>query len=533
MEYFYTFAEHWRTFFYDWGYLKDVGGRVGGFATLLSDFFLQFSVTPFLGTLVMALELGLIVFLLDRLTARISGTHLLLPMAFLPALALLVMHSNVNYDLGGTMALIIMLACANWQRRYTDFRGRLAFSMVSAVLMLLLLGPVAALYVVVLLLLEFCDSPISGLYFLLPVASVALLGQCCVWLGWTADLRHTLLPYGYFNLMLSGGSILVLPWGLLLADVVAACFWKIFRLGAKWLVWSLFAVQVLAVAWFGLFRLPKYIDKGNLFLMELSYEVAHEDWDGVLDTCSGTPMKNLIHQNYLNLALAEKGMLGDYLFTYPSYDIQSLYVKETRNPWLYPVLSDVYFSMGHMALSQRHAFESLQTFGNYSPRLLKRLVQTNEVMGYDAVGAKYRRLLSKTLFYRKWAGEYMVPDDVRGCVIAVNNFSGEHGLDRDLAQVVKADPGHRQTVQYLGSLCLLLRDVGRFRGFLETFYGTEALPEVLPVAFQEGVVAFAKGDESILKHYRIDQEVISRYETYRSSHLKEKNSFWYFLNDKL
>ena len=533
MEYFYTFAEHWRTFFYDWGYLKDVGGRVGGFATLLSDFFLQFSVTPFLGTLVMALELGLIVFLLDRLTARISGTHLLLPMAFLPALALLVMHSNVNYDLGGTMALIIMLACANWQRHFRGLRGRLVFSVASAVLMLLLLGPVAALYVVVLLLLEFCDSPISGLYFLLPVASVALLGQCCVWLGWTADLRHTLLPYGYFNLMLSGGSILVLPWGFLLADVAVACLWGVFKPCAKWLVWTLFAAQVAVTVWFGAVRLPKYFDKGNLFLMELSYEVAQEDWDGVLDTCSGTPMKNLVHQNYLNMALAEKNMLGDYLFTYPSYDIQSIYVKETRNPWLYPVLSDVYFSMGHMALSQRHAFEALQTFGNYSPRLLKRLVQTNEVLGYDAVGAKYRRLLSKTLFYRKWAGEYMVPDDVRGCVMPVNNFSGEHGLDRDLAQVVKADPGHRQTVQYLGSLCLLLRDVGRFRGFLETFYGTEALPEVLPVAFQEGVVAFAKGDESILKHYRIDQEVISRYETYRSSHLKEKNSFWYFLNDKL
>lgn len=533
MEYFYTFAEHWRTFFYDWGYIKDIGGRIGGFATLLSDFSLQFSVTPFLGTLIMAMELGLIVWLLDRLTAKIAGTHLLLPMAFLPALALLVMHSNVNYNLGGTVSLILMLACANWQRRFTDFCGRMTFSIISAVLLLLLAGPVAALYVIVLFLIEICDSPKRGLMFILPVALVGLLGQCCVWLGWTADLRHTLLPYGYFNLMLSGGSILVLPWGFLLADVAVACLWGILKPCAKWLVWSLFAVQVVVVAWFGIFRMPKYLDKGNLFLMKLSYEVSNEDWDSVLNTCSGTPMKNLIHQNYLNLALAEKNMLGDYLFTYPSYDIQSIYVKETRNPWLYPVLSDVYFSMGHMALSQRHAFESLQTFGNYSPRLFKRLAQTNEVMGYDEVGAKYRRLLSKTLFYKKWAEEYVLPDDVRGCVIPVNNFSGEKGLDRDLAQIIKANPEHKQTAQYLGSLCLLLRDIERFRGFLETFYGTEALPEVLPTAFQEGVVAFAKGDEATLKHYNIDQEVISRYETYKGSHLKEKNSFWYFINDKL
>lgn len=533
MEYFYTFAEHWRTFFYDWGYLVDTGGRIGGIATLLSDFLLQFSVTPFAGMIVMLLELGLVVFLLDRFCSKLSGNHWLMPMAFLAASSLVILHANPYYSFSGTVALILTLLAVNVQRGIAADVTRFWFTIVSSVVLLVAAGPTAALYVVVIFLSEFFTSPRGSLRYLLPVLVVALCAQCCVWFGWTPGIKKTLLPFGYFNPMFKGGSILMLPWTLVLADVALAGLWGALKLRKGWLCGMLLGLQVLGCAWFCILRIPGYLEPGNRMLMKLSYKVYHQDWYGVLDTCSGTPMTNLVHQNYLNLALAETGHLGDYLFKYPSYDIQSLYLKDTKDPWLYPVLSDVYFSMGHMALSQKHAFEALQTVGNYSPRLLQRLVQTNETLGYTEVAQKYRRLLSKTLFYRKWALEYTLPEDVAACVIPRNTFCAEEGLDSDLAQIVKANPAHGQTVQYLGALSLLLRDIDHFRNFIETFYGTEALPAVLPVAFQEGVSLFARGDEETLKHYNIDQKVISRFDDYLASHSSERNSFWYFLFDKL
>ena len=62
---------------------------------------------------------------------------------------------------------------------------------------------------------------------------------------------------------------------------------------------------------------------------------------------------------------------------------------------------------------------------------------------------------------------------------------------------------HKTTIQYLGSLYLLSKDIPRFKATLETFYGTPALPSVLPVCFQTMVVTGCSddGDEVLQSQY--------------------------------
>ena len=69
------------------------------------------------------------------------------------------------------------------------------------------------------------------------------------------------------------------------------------------------------------------------------------------------------------------------------------------------MMSDVYLHMGFPNISQRAAFEVLESTSNYnmSGRELSRLVETALITGQYEVALKYISLLESTLFYRNWA----------------------------------------------------------------------------------------------------------------------------------
>ena len=118
----------------------------------------------------------------------------------------------------------------------------------------------------------------------------------------------------------------------------------------------------------------------------------------------------------------------------------------------------------------------------------------------------------------------------RRCLFPDNRFSGSKGLDVDLKQILHSHPSHRITLQYLGSLYLLSKDLPRFQQTLETFYGTPSLPEgSLPVHFQEGVMAFAANQPQLLEHYQITADVRQRYEAFLQNPSSGRNTVWYFL----
>lgn len=148
----------------------------------------------------------------------------------------------------------------------------------------------------------------------------------------------------------------------------------------------------------------------------------------------------------------------------------------------------------------------------------------------------------KVHFYKDWATAHrrflwndpaVETDSILGskrkCLFPDNRFSGIKGLDDDLKQIVLKNPMHKTTIQYLGSLYLLSKDIPRFKATLETFYGTPALPSVLPVCFQEGVVVFAAGDRETLERYNIQAATVERFEEFSRQPSKDSHNLWYFL----
>ena len=212
--------------------------------------------------------------------------------------------------------------------------------------------------------------------------------------------------------------------------------------------------------------------RNNVMYVELSNLSRDGDWDAIIQKCGESGrVSNLLVQNMLNMALAERGQLGDRLQDEACRDIRSIYNESIENPDFASLLSDIFYSMGHMAQAQRYAFELNQKKDNMSPRLLMRLVQTNIIYGQYGVARKYLAWLKKTIFYKDWAEaqeRFLNSDETvendreygmkRRCLFPDNRFSGIKGLDDDLLNVARATRGTQQcrtTLQYLASLYLL------------------------------------------------------------------------------
>jgi len=241
--------------------------------------------------------------------------------------------------------------------------------------------------------------------------------------------------------------------------------------------------------------------KSEEFYRKLSILTRDSQWESIITECNDhAPVGNLLHQNCLNMAFAETGQLGEHLTDQPVVDIRSIYVDEIQSPQIAAMLSDIYFSMGHIAQSQRYAFEANEKMNNQSPRMLQRLIQTNIIYGQYEVAKKYLCVLSETIYYKEWCEEHtkLLNDKAvesnqllsmkRKCLIKDNRFSGIKGLDNDLLDIARNTQGTPQckiTLNYLGSLYILAGYQQQFISMIDEFAGSEALPKPLPKCFEE------------------------------------------------
>ena len=236
----------------------------------------------------------------------------------------------------------------------------------------------------------------------------------------------------------------------------------------------------------------------NMQYMAANHYSRVSNWDEVIEICKKyRPVTFLPLQNCLNMALAEKGELGDKLLEEPCQDIGSVFTNHIPNEYIAGLLSDVYYSMGHIAQAQRYAFEANEKMDNLSPRMLQRLVKTNIIYGQYQVAEKYLYWLEHTLYYKEWCKEQrqLIKNhsllnknkeyaEKRRCLIEDNRFSGIHGLDDDLRQIASATRGTHQcktTLQFLGALYILAGYTTEFKEMVNQY--KEELGEPLPKFF--------------------------------------------------
>lgn len=512
--------------------------EVGGVAALLSELLTQYFAYPYVGPVVIAALLTGIFWLTAAILRRIQPKREPWLLALLPALALLLILFDFNYLLKGTVAFAGMeLALLGWMRLQRPWlRGITA--LLGVLFLYMTMGPVAGVFAVCMLLIDLFirKEKLSYLFDLLAIAVFALLAWLAVETTWVRNAAFAWTAQAYYHPILTPKPEIYFAWGCLPLALVLTALWPAkteLSVRRQWIEgvvqWTLFAALCYV-------SIPRYAHREAYPLKQLDYANRLGDWDEVLRLSQG-PIQNYLYLNYLNRALAEKGELGDQAFAFNQHGPQGLMVGWDKTFSVSLLLSDVYFTLGEIALSQEMAFEAnVSVIGAGSPRCLMRLVQTNLIFGTYPIAEKYIRLLEQMPVYRDWAKQHRAflyndaaveADPLLGLkrrgLPKESDLAGIHGLEHDLLLRAEQQPEHTLPIQFVGVQRLLAKDLQGFQALIDTYYGTPALP-TLPVSFQEAVIMLTEKQPERWSYYQVSQSVMNRFSEYRSLVLQNRGN---------
>lgn len=512
--------------------------EVGGVAALLGEGLTQYFAYPYVGPVVIAALLTGVFGWTAAILRQLQPKREPWLLALLPALALLLIQFDFNYLLKGTVAFVGMeLALFAWMR--VQRPGLRGISALFGVLFLYLtLGPIAGLFAVCTLLIDLCTRRGKRAYIfdLFAIALFALLAGLAVELTWVRNAAFAWTAQAYYHPILSPKPVIYFAWICLPVALLLTALWPAQTVLSVRRQWIEGLVQVALFATLCYVAIPRYAHREAYLLKQLDYANRQADWDEVVRLSQG-PIPNYLYLNYLNRALAEKGVLGDQAFAFNQHGPQGLMVGWDKTFSVSLLLSDVYFTLGEIALSQEMAFEAnVSVIGAGSPRCLMRLVQTNLIFGAYPIAEKYLRLLEQMPVYREWARQHrtFLYDDAaveadpllgmkrRGLPTA-SDLAGIYGLEHDLLLRAKQLPEYALPIQFVGVQRLLAKDLQGFQALLDTYYGTPALP-TLPVSFQEAVIMLTERQPERWSYYQVSPAVTTRYGEYRNLVLQNRGN---------
>ena len=512
--------------------------EVGGVAALLGEWLTQYFAYPYVGPVVIAALLTGVFGWTAAILRQLQPKREPWLLALLPALALLLIQFDFNYLLKGTVAFMGMeLVLFAWM--LVQRPGLRGISALFGVLFLYLtLGPIAGLFAVCTLLIDLCTRRGKRAYIfdLFAIALFALLAGLAVELTWVRNAAFAWTAQAYYHPILSPKPVIYFAWICLPVALLLTALWPAQTVLSVRRQWIEGLVQVALFAALCYVAIPRYAHREAYPLKQLDYANRQGNWDEVLRLSQG-PIQNYLYLNYLNRALAEKGVLGDQAFAFNQHGPQGLMVGWDKTFSVSLLLSDVYFTLGEIALSQEMAFEAnVSVIGAGSPRCLMRLVQTNLIFGAYPIAEKYLRLLEQMPVYREWARQHrtFLYDDAaveadpllgmkrRGLPTA-SDLAGIHGLEHDLLLRAKQQPEYALPIQFVGIQRLLAKDLQGFQALLDTYYGTPALP-TLPVSFQEAVIMLTERQPERWSYYQVSPAVTTRYGEYRNLVLQNRGN---------
>jgi hypothetical protein len=218
------------------------------------------------------------------------------------------------------------------------------------------------------------------------------------------------------------------------------------------------------------------------------------------------------------------------------------------------LLSDLYYAMGHIALSQRYAFESvIASEWKANPYLFLRLIQTNLIYGHYDIAKKYIHLLEDTRYreqanmYRKFLyNDTLVEQDPelgskRKGISGSKGLSEMKGLPNDLLEIATANPENKIVLAYLGMYILFEKSIPLFQKLMEDFYQTPAL-KPMPTLFQEAIIISYESQPEKWEQYGITEATQKRFKEFKKLTIDQKrnpalanklragfgNTYWYY-----
>ena len=400
------YIEQEQLFLWSRSYFSSLVMEPAGMTRFLTELCLQYFIQPYCGALIMSTLFTLIGMMTAGIVKRIAPKSNLFILSLLPIVFMLYIHFDVNYYYRGTMAYLLMLLVLYGYFLITRVSVRLIYVTIFGVLLFWCAGAVAFLFVICVFLWELLNRFSRAYGFILPLLLVIALAFASIYTSLVGDYRFLFLPDGYFAYRLRPDMTIYFSWIFLPVLLILCRFLRNrqYVKGGRKYMETFFQLLLVVIAF--QFGMDKYVKRNSDFYKELDYYMRTEQWDKIIEHCSGE-MNNYLYQCCLNMALVEKGELAEQMFILDLQGLQSIYVSWNRLPHVSILLSDIYFSTGHISMAQQMAFETMVSIPNTSgSRTLQRLVQTNLIYGAYPIAEKYIDLLAQTKYYKKWAEEH-------------------------------------------------------------------------------------------------------------------------------
>jgi len=269
----------------------------------------------------------------------------------------------------------------------------------------------------------------------------------------------------------------------------------------------------------------------------LDVETAREHWDKVLLLSKKDLFMEEASYCY-NLAIAMKGRLGDDLFNHSQNHHYTLLSPASSDQTVLTntMAGEAWFHLGDMTQAEQSSITSLQASPKHTgTRFLVRLARVNLISGEDVAAMKYLSILSKTLFYGKWARSMMLgrqDEAARKQIEAARarllrkDFVHQSERPRDILQgLLEADPANSLARNYLLCYDLMCYDLDRFMADYEQ-------ERINARIYHEAILIWLSQNNRLtpeqVRSYGVDLSTVDRMDRFGRNPAKYKNTYWYY-----
>jgi hypothetical protein len=525
--YHFLFIEQNQLFLFSGSYIGDRIMIPGGVSLLIGEFLVQFFILPYVGAIITALLLTGVGLLTALICKRIAPAFSLYLFYCLPVLSLLFMHFDFNYQIQGTVAFVFLLLFVYIYLSVAAFRYRLFMAVIAVPFLFWWGGPVACLYAFCVFLWELLNRTRGWYWMFLVVLEAVVIAWANVYFAILGEYKVAFLPDIYFHKGLVVPLTIYFSWISLPVILVAAYLLRGIEPQKKKTQIIADAMQLLLIIGLSWISIPIYNDTKSSKLKQLDYYARTHQWDKLIENCKGR-LNNYLYLCYLNMALAEKGMLADKAFAFDQRGGQGLFILWNKTASTSTLLSELHFTAGTIAIAQEKAFESyISSIGYGNPRMLQRLVQTNLIYGEYPIAEKYLDMLDRTFYYSDWAKKhrkYLYNDaevdkdavlgEKRKGLPETNFLSNSAQVEKGLLSVAERCPENRKAIEYVGVGYLLMKNLDAFENLMNRYYNTEILSS-LPISFQEAIIILYEANPEVWAHYNVSESIIRRFADFK------------------
>ena len=273
-------------------------------------------------------------------------------------------------------------------------------------------------------------------------------------------------------------------------------------------------------------------------MIGLDAEIARGNWDKVVKL-SKKDLYTVEASYCYNLAHAMKGDLGSTMMNHSQGKaLFSLLPPVTidRSAFSDCLAGEAWFQVGNITVAEQAAIVALQSSPDHTgARYIKRLAEVNLISGEDAAAQKYLNLLSRTLFYGKWARSRMPgrqDESVRAALAAaranlpVTDFVHQSENPRNvLLDLLEANPSNILARNYLLCYDMLRYDLD---SFMEDYTTYPAKGRLYNEAILIWLSQNERTNEQEFARYGIDRSTIDRMGRFYQNPNAFRDSYWFF-----